>query len=48
MKPAHGRGVLFPAAAGLACQKKAWIMKIKMRSARYTIRLEVIPVVGRA
>jgi len=44
----HGRGVLFPAAAGVARQKKAWITKFDMRSPRYTTHLEEVPVVGKA
>lgn len=43
-----GRGVVFPAAAGIARQKKAWVTKFEMRSPRYTTRLEEVPVVGRA
>jgi DNA polymerase V len=44
----HGRGVVLPAAAGLAHQRKAWVTKFDMRSPRYTTRLEEVPVVGRA
>lgn len=44
----HGRGVVFPAAAGIPRQKKAWITKFDMRSPRYTTRLDEVPVVGRA
>ena len=43
-----GRGVVFPAAAGIASQKKAWVTKFDMRSPRYTTRLDEVPVVGRA
>lgn len=43
-----GRGVVFPPAAGIARQKKAWVTKFEMRSPRYTTRLEEVPVVGRA
>jgi DNA polymerase V len=43
-----GRGVVFPAAAGIARQKKAWVTKFDMRSPRYTTRLEEVPVIGRA
>ncbi len=43
-----GRGVVFPAAAGIARQKAAWVTKFEMRSPRYTTRLEEVPVVGRA
>ena len=44
----HGRGVVFPAAAGIARQRKAWITKFDMRSPRYTTRIDELPVVGRA
>ncbi|MDU0342070.1 Y-family DNA polymerase [Bosea rubneri] len=44
----HGRGVVFPAAAGIARQRKAWVTKFEMRSPRYTTRLDEVPVVGRA
>jgi len=44
----HGRGVVFPAAAGIARQKKAWITKFDMRSPRYTTRLEEVPIIGQA
>ncbi len=43
-----GRGVVLPAAAGLARQNKAWVTKFEMRSPRYTTRLEEVPVIGRA
>lgn len=43
-----GRGVVFPAAAGIARQKKVWVTKFEMRSPRYTTRLEEVPVIGRA
>jgi DNA polymerase V len=43
-----GRGVVFPAAAGIARQQKAWVTKFDMRSPRYTTRLEEVPIVGRA
>lgn len=43
-----GRGVVFPAAAGIARQQKAWVTKFEMRSPRYTTRLEEVPVIGRA
>ncbi|MGO4670742.1 Y-family DNA polymerase [Bosea sp. 2RAB26] len=43
-----GRGAVFPAAAGIARQQKAWVTKFDMRSPRYTTRLEEVPVVGRA
>ncbi|MCU4178596.1 Y-family DNA polymerase [Bosea sp. BH3] len=43
-----GRGVVFPAAAGIARQNKAWITKFDMRSPRYTTRIDEVPVVGRA
>lgn len=43
-----GRGVVFPAAAGIDRQKKAWITKFDMRSPPYTTRLDEVPVVGRA
>jgi len=43
----HGRDVVFPAAAGVARQKKAWITKFDMRSPRYTTQLEEVPVVGK-
>lgn len=44
----HGRGVVFPAAAGVTRQKKAWVTKFEMCSPRYTTRLDEVPVVGRA
>lgn len=44
----HGRGVVFPAAGGIARQNKAWVTKFDMRSPRYTTRLDEVPVVGRA
>lgn len=44
----HGRGVVFPAAAGIARQRQAWITKFDMRSPRYTTRIDELPVVGRA
>lgn len=44
----HGRGAVFPAAAGIARQRKAWITKFDMRSPRYTTRIEEVPVIGRA
>lgn len=44
----HGRGIVFPAAAGIARQRKAWATKFEMRSPRYTTRLDEVPVVGRA
>lgn len=44
----HGRGAVFPAAAGIARQQKAWVTKFDMRSPRYTTRLDEVPVVGRA
>ncbi|MGO4677758.1 DUF4113 domain-containing protein [Bosea sp. 2YAB26] len=44
----YGRGVVFPAAAGIGRQQKAWVTKFEMRSPRYTTRLEEVPVVGRA
>jgi len=44
----HGRGAVFPAAAGIARQRKAWITKFDMRSPRYTTRIDEVPVVGRA
>lgn len=44
----HGRGVVFPAAAGIARQRKAWNTKFEMRSPRYTTRLDEVPVVGQA
>lgn len=44
----HGRGVVFPAAAGVARQRKAWITKFDMRSPRYTTRLDEVPVVAAA
>jgi DNA polymerase V len=39
----HGRGAVFPAAAGLSRQRKAWITKFDMRSPRYTTRIEEVP-----
>lgn len=44
----HGRGAVFPAAAGIARQRKAWITRFDMRSPRYTTRLDEVPVVGSA
>lgn len=44
----YGRGVVFPAAAGIGRQQKAWVTKFEMRSPRYTTRLDEVPVVGRA
>ncbi|WP_336812407.1 DUF4113 domain-containing protein [Bosea sp. MMO-172] len=42
----HGRGTLFPAAAGVYRQRKAWVTKFDMRSPRYTTRIDELPVVG--
>jgi DNA polymerase V len=42
----HGRGTVFPAAAGIARQQKAWITKFDMRSPRYTTRLDEVPVIA--
>lgn len=42
----HGRGAVFPAAAGIARQRKAWVTKFDKRSPRYTTRLDEVPVVG--
>jgi len=44
----HGRGVVLPAAAGIAKQQEAWITKFDLRSPRYTTLLEEVPIVGRA
>lgn len=44
----HGRGVVFPAAAGVAQRRSKWITKFEMRSPRYTTRLDELPVVGAA
>ena len=44
----HGRGAVFPAAAGIARQQKAWTTKFDMRSPRYTTRIEEVPVVRAA
>lgn len=43
----HGRGMVFPAAAGIARQRKAWVTKFDMRSPRYTTRIDEVPVIGR-
>ena len=42
----HGRGTVFPAAAGVERQRNAWITKFEMRSPRYTTCLNELPVVG--
>lgn len=42
----HGRGMVFPAAAGIARQREAWVTKFDMRSPRYTTRIDELPVVG--
>jgi DNA polymerase V len=44
----HGRGTVFLAAANVARQHKAWIIRFDMRSARYTTRIDEVPVVGAA
>jgi DNA polymerase V len=43
----HGRGSVFPAAAGVERQRKRWATKFELRSPRYTTRLDEVPVVGR-
>lgn len=40
-----GRGTVFPAAAGVERQRKAWTTKFEMQSPRYTTRLDEVPVV---
>lgn len=42
----HGRGAVFPAAAGVARQRKAWVTKFDQRSPRYTTCLDEVLVVG--
>lgn len=42
----RGRGVVFPAAAGIVRQRKAWVTRFDMRSPRYTTRIDEVPVVG--
>jgi DNA polymerase V len=42
----HGRWSVFPTAAGIVRQRKAWITKFDMRSPRYTARLEEVPVIA--
>ena len=42
----HGRGAVFPAASGVARQRKAWVTKFDQRSPRYTTRLDEVPVIG--
>lgn len=44
----HGRGTVYPAAAGIARQQKAWSTKFEMRSPRFTTRLNEVPIVGNA
>jgi len=43
----HGRGAVFPAAAGVERQRKAWTTKFDQRSPRYTTRLDEVPVIGK-
>lgn len=42
----HGRGAVFPAAAGVERQRKAWVTKFDMRSPRYTTRVDEVPVIA--
>jgi DNA polymerase V len=42
----HGRGTVFPAAAGVERQRKAWITKFDSRSPRYTTRVDEVPVIA--
>lgn len=44
----HGRGTVFPAAAGVERQRKAWVTKFEMRSPRFTTRVDEVPVVAAA
>jgi len=44
----HGRGAVFPAAAGVERQRKAWITKFEMKSPRYTTRVDEVPMVRSA
>lgn len=42
----HGRGAVFPAAAGV--ERQAWVTKFDMRSPRYTTRVDEVPIVAAA